>query len=92
MRPYCQMACIDRFVMPLSMSVAMTVGMRISMIASTTTNNGESRLAFVYSRIDPASVLIVCIFAGFRTPSVAPVEAVAVLMWLHLLSYLLVFR
>ena len=71
---------MDLPLMPLSIRIAMTVGMAISMTASTMTNSGESRLAVRYSRRDFANVLMTCALEGVVS------VAVVVLMLPHLLS------
>ena len=80
MPPYFQMSGMDFPLMPLSIRIAMTVGMAISMTASTMTNSGESRLAVRYSRRDFANVLMTCALEGLVS------AAVVVLMLPHLLS------
>ena len=80
MPPYFQMSGMDLPLMPLSIRIAMTVGMAISMTASTMTNSGESRLAVRYSRRDFANVLMTCALEGVVS------VAVVVLMLPHLLS------
>ena len=57
-------------VMPWSMRFAMTVGMMISMIASTATVSGVRMLSFLYSRRLCSSVRMTCVgFAGASAAS-----------------------